>query len=1022
MFKRGLRVKTLGFLIVICFIFLGFVPEKQAVYAQNQPPSKQSIKGEISAEPKFEYLDDQEILFLPSTSGLYLIEEGQIIQHLYPGKEITFLVLIPDQDFDGNKDLVIGIKDELLPNILCLSSSTGEIIWWFSPENSIYKEGFGWCNYQPEITKTILTSENEKQYLYVAAGYSLYKLSISGGNVIWERPQSYKILSFTKMLDLNGDQSNELCLINQLDEMITVDGRTGEEIWCKKSEFFLKKKKINPTMQNVLFSGQNIWIMYNNGSISTHNPQNGDNIWQAEITLDANNNSTLFEPKYSGDLDGDGYNDVVLSIKGIQQKIVCLSGRNGELRWEYDLRGSAQGSSAVVERDGTKTVFILGQANSKVQYFTFLNLINGQELKEGIVTVEYFGRTSVKEDHVLPDGKGRILITDSPNEIIMFDKEIAKILWTLPKFSDAGFLEYKNNEYLLLYSLNQKSQEEEKIGLIQKVSAEKDIAWEYLLESSLAINYRGMEKIQICDDLDGDGMNDILAALSPDGTVETNLPSKVIALSGKTGNVLWQRDLILNNKINSLIQFQDVNNDGSPEVLVGTSSYFYILDGLSGKILKNWTHFNLNKKTYFEPTKGLTQEVILIPAGDVNKDGLSDIFVVAPQEVRLGLTNRVGGLDFYFKELYRVAQGEFDLNRVHMFDDLDQDGISELFIRRNLGNQKTIYTIISGSDGELRIEEEGSNVVLKAANIDFNNNGSLDVISYQDNEDQGRQFKVIDGVTGNVVWSYQGFSGDKVFNIEDDLVPGCVIEDLNSDGIPELAIIKNTDTGTGMMIEIFDVAGGWEQPLKTLNIQDLADGGLNQRWTAGLTIQKVIKNTKQYLAVVGRLGGRDEGGKLILYDYLEEKPVAFYPILTRKVNLNSNSLIVEDLKGKVRLIDFPVDNPTVVISDETSSSPIKIKWQNREPFVRTKIYVDNVLALETTNEVAELEITEGEHTIGVAQYSLSGRYSLQIIPVKIVGSWTVRTIIILLTIASLGLVFGIPYYFGMRIKAGVRNG
>jgi hypothetical protein len=465
-----------------------------------------------------------------------------------------------------------------------------------------------------------------------------------------------------------------------------------------------------------------------------------------------------------------------------------------------------------------------------------------------------------------------------------------------------------------------------------------------------------------------------------------------------------------------------VNNDGRPEVLVGTSSHFYILDGLSGKKIKTWAHFNLNDKTYFEPTEGLVQEVILIPAGDVNKDGLSDIFVVASQEVRLGLTNRVGGLDFYFKELNSVTQGEIDLNRARVFDDLDQDGIPELLLSRSLGNQETFHTIISGSDGKLMVEVEGSNVVLKAANIDFNNNGSLDVISYQDNEDQGRQLKVIDGVTGNVVWSYQGFSGDEVFRIEDDLVPSCVIEDLNSDGIPELAIIKNTDTGTGMMIEIFDVAGGWGEPLKTLNVQDLADDKLNRHWTAGLTIQKFIKNSKQYLAIGGRLGGRDEGVKLILYDYLDEKTVAFYPILARKVNLNPNSLIVEDLKGKVSLIDFPVDNPTVIINNEAASSSMEIKWQNKEPFVRTRIYVDNVLALETTSEVAELEITKGEHTIGVAQYSLSGKYSFQNIPIKVVGGRTIRIIIFLLTIVFLGLVFGIPYYFGGRIKVGVRNG
>lgn len=884
------QAKIIGLLLFLCVLFVNFVPKEQFLYAQDQPASQKALRGEISAQPRFEFLNGQEeVLLLPSTSGLYIIKEGQILKHFYPGKEVTSLALIADQDSDGKKDLVVAFNDELLPNVLCLSSMTGETIWWFSPENKIFQEGFGWFDYQPEIVDIIVPSPDDKQYVYIAAGYSLYKIAVVNGNVVWEHSEPQKVVSVEAGQDLNGDQKQDLTLRNGLGEVATICGQTGEELWRKLGE-------------------------------------------------------------------------------------------------------------------------------------QILDLPNGRKPGEELAGLKSLEQNSVRESYQVTDSKGRVLITGSPSELTLFDKEMKTKVWWLPRLADAGFLKQgdKTNELFLLYSVNQKMQGGPKIGFIQKISAKGDISWEYLLEPSYFANYSGIENTQICGDLDQDGTRDILGALSP-VAAESNLPSKVIALSGKTGRVLWEANLPLKDRITALIPFQDVNGDESPEVLIGTSSHFYILDGASGKIFKDWPHYNLKGKKYFEPTKGIEQEVILVPSGDVNKDGLMDIFVVTPQKVRLGLTNRVGGIDFYFKELYSVPQGEIILNRAVAFNDINQDGIAELLLIRSLGNQEMVHTIISGADGQRLLEAEGSNPVLKATGVDFNSNGAFDIICYKTNANQERQFQVTDGASGNILWSYQGFSGDEVFDLKEDMIPGCLVEDLNSDGVPELAIIKNTSSGTGMRIEIFDIAGGWEQPFKTLNLQDLADNKLERNWAAGLTIQKVSQGAKQYLAISGRLGGRDEGAKLILYDYLEEKTVALYPLAAKKVNLTTDSLVVEDLTGKVRFLTFPAGNPTVAVNGDTEL-PLKLTWQNREKFVRTRIYVDDVLALETTAEAAELEITRGEHTIGVAQYYLSGRHSFQTIPVKVTGNSAARIITISLAIVLLGLVFGVPFYFKRRIGAGAGNG
>lgn len=1028
MFDFRSKKKTSVLLLILCFTFLSFSSKDPAIYAQNQPVWQKSIRGEISAEPRFENLSEQEeVLILPSSSGLYILKEGQIDRHLYPGKEILSFVVIPDQDSDGTRDLIIGIEDELLPNVLCLSSRTGEIIWWFCPESRIFKEGFGWFNYQPEINAIIYPSEGLQQSVYLTAGDTLYKISISNGEVIWKQAELSKIVSYSAISDINDDKINELCFSNQLGEIILLDGQTGKEIWRNKPGF-LSNHRVEPGEIKIFSYGHNILVTDNTGDIAVLDPIKGDRIWQTKGTKSKDNETGEFAKEYCGDVDGDGEDDIVLSIKGINQRIICLNGKNGDLEWEYEFGGSVQGNASMVEWGGKEVLFVLDQVNPKVQHFAFLDLSNGQELKEEIVPVDYLGHTSSRESYLLGDSQGRILLTGSRTEIMLLDKDITRKIWSLPRFSDAGFLKFddkNNHEYLLLFTGNPENQGEKKIGLIQKTSDQRELIWEYLLDAPSLADYKGIEKIQISGDLDQDGVNDILGVLAAEEPVQNNLPSKILALNGISGKVLWEGNLILDDKVNSLIQYQDVNSDGSPEVLVGTSSHFYILDGASGKILKNWPHYNLKQEIYFEPTKGIAQEVILIPAGDVNKDGMLDLFIVSPREVRLGLTNRVGSIDFYFKELFTLSQGEIDLNQVDRFDDINNDDIAELQFTRSIGNKKTVQTIISGSDGGLLIQAEGINLVLKATGVDFNSNGSLDIISYQDIGDQEKKFQVIDGTTGDGLWAYQGLSGVELFPREYHDIPSCVVEDFNSDGIPELGLIKNSGSGTGLKIEIFDVAGGWEQPYKTLNIQALAEGRFNRygAWAAGFSLQKMVQGAKPYLAVAGRLGGRDEGSKLILYNYLEEKTVALYPILGRKLNLSTDSLIVEDIEGKVSFLDFTDGNPTVKVENAgTALSPLKVKWQNQEPFVRTRIYIDNVLALETTAEAAELEITQGEHLIGVAQYSLSGTHSFQNIPVRVSGDSNIRVITILLAIAFLGLVFGVPYYFKGRIKAGVENG
>jgi hypothetical protein len=200
-------------------------------------------------------------------------------------------------------------------------------------------------------------------------------------------------------------------------------------------------------------------------------------------------------------------------------------------------------------------------------------------------------------------------------------------------FYDAGFIKGDGLEYLLLYSPIPQNQPQRPIGLIKKVSGQNTL-WEFTLNSSELNEYTGLQNIRLIEDLNGDGADDLVAVLSPDGA-KPELPAKIIAISGKDGKTLWQTQLDYKQTAKTVLAFSDLNQDGFPEIVIGAEKQFFILDGASGGISKTWPC-----------------EAVLLPAGDMNNDGVTDLFFLTPRQIRLGLSDKEGGISFYYKDLY----------------------------------------------------------------------------------------------------------------------------------------------------------------------------------------------------------------------------------------------------------------------------------------------------------------------------------------------------------------------------------
>ncbi|MBI3820033.1 MAG: VCBS repeat-containing protein [Planctomycetes bacterium] len=134
------------------------------------------------------------------------------------------------------------------------------------------------------------------------------------------------------------------------------------------------------------------------------------------------------------------------------------------------------------------------------------------------------------------------------------------------------------------------------------------------------------------DDLDGDGINDLIVG-SPDSSNSTSGGGSVYAYSGNTWRILWRTDgREFNGGLGSSIaRCGDVDGDGIADIIAGSargsesapsSGIVTILSGADGHSILRVEGREIDSAF------GLS----VAGAGDINKDGVPDIVVGSPYE------------------------------------------------------------------------------------------------------------------------------------------------------------------------------------------------------------------------------------------------------------------------------------------------------------------------------------------------------------------------------------------------------
>jgi hypothetical protein len=274
-------------------------------------------------------------------------------------------------------------------------------------------------------------------------------------------------------------------------------------------------------------------------------------------------------------------------------------------------------------------------------------------------------------------------------------------------------------------------------------SVSADVMWEKYVYAGAVYNQNSLVTI---DDINNDGYRDVIAGIAWGDR-------SIIALSGKTGEVLWKHDTHEYGGGGWVYQVDaryDYNNDGFPDVLAATGD-----DGSDTGPLRVYC---LNGKTglsiWEDPVGGPVFSVIGVE--DFTGDGKPDVVAGASnqQETQGRVYGINGSTGVTFWTYYPSGTSVWALMQI---DDINNDGIKDIAAGDYAGN---ILFLNAVNGNKLLNMNIGNVLILRFENMgDVNNDGHPDIIVGH----SGTNGVIINGYNCTSLWSVP--LADKSWNV-----------------------------------------------------------------------------------------------------------------------------------------------------------------------------------------------------------------------------------------------------------------
>jgi hypothetical protein len=320
-------------------------------------------------------------------------------------------------------------------------------------------------------------------------------------------------------------------------------------------------------------------------------------------------------------------------------------------------------------------------------------------------------------------------------------------------------------------------------------------------------NERLGEATTFIDDIDGDGVGEILSAVSSASTNGFSQNGYIKVLNSLDGTILWQVHGTSDNEYlgEGITFIDDINNDGLAEMLnaspsastngLSSNGCVTAIDPINGTIL--WKVHGTNDHANL----GLAITVI----DDINGDTVSDILTSASSASTNGLyyNGCVTAIDPTNGSIILQVHGTSDYERlgeeIAFFEDITSDGVSELYsmsMMEDPYNYQTMIINIKAIDpinGTILWQVAGSSdrpywyAIAEIAFIgDLNSDGVSDIYhasAYASTNGfyQNGYIKVLDGSDGNILWEIHGTSDYERLGEATTF-----IDDIDGDGVGEI--------------------------------------------------------------------------------------------------------------------------------------------------------------------------------------------------------------------------------------------
>lgn len=368
-------------------------------------------------------------------------------------------------------------------------------------------------------------------------------------------------------------------------------------------------------------------------------------------------NDSAFGQSSAGDLNGDGYLDIVFGCYRNDSCIYALSGLDGKLLWKYN--AAAKGSQGcndvatlIYDLDGDKFPEVIVPSSCNPTTFCF-NGIDGS-LRWTAPTRGSDSPPSL--GNIDGDGKLEVIHGQFWDYLICLDAlsgerkweiQVQEITWiqtapTLVDLDSDGILDI----VVATWCLNK--------GDTNRIYAYRGYDQKLLWKKDLnGVVYHGTAVV----DINGDNKPDLVIG---------DYGATLHALDGATGGMIWtftKPDLYY---IGSPAVVADLNGDGSCEIIF-TSAFQVTVLNLQGAEL--WSYWIPKGQVSFRG----------VALSDLNNDGLPDI-VFASDKGQVYVLQGTNGSVLYTYDLAEHIGKSFDINHAPLIADFNKDGIKDVFV------------------------------------------------------------------------------------------------------------------------------------------------------------------------------------------------------------------------------------------------------------------------------------------------------------------------------------------------------